>query len=234
MISTRKTIRLPGRTREEDTLMVLEKIAKSLAELDKEETVSLTVQAILEGEAPQNIFSRGLFPGLAEVAHRYEQEKHLYPDMYKAAGIFHEALGKIKHQIVSMETRPGVWGVIGMVHGDVQDFGKNIVLMTLAANDFDVRDLGKSVPAENFLQAAKEGADFIAISIMTDAGLLEAKKVVDMLQDAGVREQVKVIVGGAGVTPRKAYAVIGVDGYAEDAGEVVEFLKIYFQNGAAG
>lgn len=214
--------------------MLLEKIAKSLAELDKEETISLTVQAILEGEAPQKIFSQGLFPGLAEVAHRYEQKRHLYPDMYKATGIFHEALGKVKHQIVSMETKAGVWGVIGMVHGDVQDFGKNIVLMTMAANGFEVKDLGKSVPAEDFLQAAKEGADFIAISIMTNAGSEEAKKVVGMLQDAGVREQVKVIVGGAGVTPQKAYAFIGADGYAEDAGEVVEFLKICFQNEDAG
>ena len=208
--------------------MLLEQIAKSLANLDKEETISLTVQAILEGESPQEIVLHGLFVGLQEVAKRYEKKDHLYPDMFKASSIFHEALAKIKHQIVSMKTKPGVRGAIGLVHGDMQDFGKNIVHMTLESNGFDVKDLGKSVPKEKFLHAAQEGADFIGISIMTDAGIEEAKKVVQELKDAGVREHVKVIVGGAGVNAPKA-AEIEADGYAEDAVEVVEFLKIFFR-----
>jgi methanogenic corrinoid protein MtbC1 len=209
--------------------MQLEQIARSLAGLDREETISLTVQAILQGETPQKIVLQGLFAGLNEVAKRYEKKDHLYPDMYKASSIFHEALAKIKHQIISMETRPEVRGVIGVVHGDMQDFGKNIVHMTLEANGFAVKDLGRSVPTEDFLQVAREGDDFIAISIMTDEGAEEAKKVVQELKDAGVRENVKIIVGGAGVNAQKAAEIIGADGYAEDAGEVVEFLKIFFQ-----
>jgi methanogenic corrinoid protein MtbC1 len=208
--------------------MLLEQIAKSLVNLDKEETISLTVQAILEGETSQKIVLHGLYAGLDAVAKRYEKKDHLYPDMFKASSIFHEALAKIKHQIISMETKPEVWGVIGLASGDMQDFGKNIVNMTLGANGFDVKDLGKSVPTEKFLQAALEGADFIAISIMTDAGVEEAKKVVQELKDAGVREHVKVIVGGAGVNASKAAEIIEADGYAEDAGEVVEFVKIFF------
>jgi 5-methyltetrahydrofolate--homocysteine methyltransferase len=149
--------------------------------------------------------------------------------MYKASSIFHEALAKIKHQFVSMETRPEVRGVIGLVQGDMQDFGKNIVHMTLEANGFAVKDLGKSVPTEDFLQAAREGNDFIAISIMTDEGVEETKKVVQELKDVGVRENVKIIVGGAGVNAQIAAEIIEADGYAEDAGEVVEFLKFFFQ-----
>jgi methanogenic corrinoid protein MtbC1 len=209
--------------------MLLEKIAKSLAGLNKEETLSLTVQAILEGETSQEIVLHGLFAGLDEVAKRYEKKQHLYPDMYKASIIFHEALAKIKHQIVSLETKPEVRGAIGLVYGDRQDFGKNIVHMTLEANGFDVEDLGKSVPQETFLHAVQEGADFIGISIMTDEGVQEAKKVVQGLKDAGIREQVKVIVGGAGVNAPIAAEIIEADGYAEDAGEVVEFLKIFFR-----
>jgi 5-methyltetrahydrofolate--homocysteine methyltransferase len=101
--------------------------------------------------------------------------------------------------------------------------------MTLEANGFDVEDLGKSVPQETFLHAVKEGADFIGISIMTDAGVEEARKVVRELKDAGVRERVKIIVGGAGVNSLKAAEIIEADGYAEDAGEVVEFLKILYR-----
>ena len=211
--------------------MILEKIAKSLADLDKEETISLTVQAILEGVEAQKIVLHGLFPGLDEVAKRYEKQDHLYPDMYKASFIFHEALAKVKHQFVSMETNREVKGVIGLANGDMQDFGKNIVHMTLEANGYNVKDLGKSVPTEEFLQAAQKGAAFIAISIMTDEGLEEAKKVVQGLKDAGSREQVKVIVGGAGVNAQKAAEIIEADGYAEDAAEVVEFLKILFRVG---
>jgi methanogenic corrinoid protein MtbC1 len=209
--------------------MILEQIARSLADLDKEETISLTVQAILEGKTSQKIILQGLFAGLEAVAKRYEQKDHLYPDMFKASLIYNDALAKIKHQIVSLKTKPEVKGVIGLVQGDIQDFGKNIVHMTLEANGFDVKDLGKSVPAEDFLQAAREGADFIAISIMTNDGVEEAKKVVQAFKDAGVREQVKVIVGGAGVNAPKAVEIIGADGYAEDAAEVVEFMKIFFR-----
>jgi 5-methyltetrahydrofolate--homocysteine methyltransferase len=209
--------------------MVLEQIAKTLAALDKEETISFTVQAILEGVPPQKIIMHGLFPGLEEVAERYGKKNHLYPDLYKASIIFQDALAKIKHQIVSMETDPEVWGVIGLARGDMQDFGKNIVHMTLEANGFNVKDLGKSVSTEVFLQAAREGADFIGISIMTDAGVEEAKKVIQGLKDTGLREQVKVIVGGAGVNAQKSSEIIEADGYAEDAAEVVEFLKILFR-----
>ena len=209
--------------------MQLKQIARALANLDKEETISLTVQAILQGEAPQKIVLQGLFAGLDEVAKRYQNKDHLYPDMYKASSIFHEALAKIKHQIISMETKPEVRGVIGVVNGDMQDFGKNIVHMTLEANSFEVEDLGKSVPTEEFLQAAREGDDFIAISIMTDEGVEEAKNVVKALKEEGIRDSVKVIVGGAGVNAHKAASIIEADGYAEDAAEVVEFLKIFFQ-----
>jgi 5-methyltetrahydrofolate--homocysteine methyltransferase len=209
--------------------MVLEQVAKTLAALDKEETISFTVQAILEGVPPQKIIMHGLFPGLEKVAERYGKKNHLYPDLYKASIIFQDALAKIKHQIVSMETDPEVWGVIGLASGDMQDFGKNIVHMTLEANGFNVKDLGKSVSTEVFLQAAREGADFIGISIMTDAGVEEAKKVIQGLKDTGLREQVKVIVGGAGVNAQKSSEIIEADGYAEDAAEVVEFLKILFR-----
>lgn len=209
--------------------MTLEQIKRALVNLDREETISHTVQAILENLPPREIVLRGLLPGLGEVAAHYEKKEHIFPDMYKASIIFHEALAKIKHQFLSMETAPGVWGVIGLVSGDIQDFGKNIVCMTLEANDFTVKDLGKSVPPEVFLQAAEDGADFIAISIMTDGGVQEAEKVLQGLKEAGTRERVKVIVGGAGVNARKATEIIGADGYAENADEVVEFLKILFR-----
>jgi len=209
--------------------MLIEQIARALANLNKEDTISLTVQAILEGESPPKIVLHGFIEGLNEVAKRYKNNNLLYPDMFKASLIFNEALVNIKQQIVTLETEPGVKGAIGVVYGDIEDSGKNIVHMTLEINGFDVKDLGKSVPQEIFLQAAQEGADFIGISIMKDEGIEEAKKVVQGLKNAGLREKVKVIVGGIGVNAHQATEIIEADGYAEDAEEVVMFLKILFR-----
>ncbi len=209
--------------------MILEKIKRSFANLNREETISLTVQAILKGKSPQNIILLGLLPGFSEVVKRYEMKKHLYPDMYKASIILKEAIAKIKHQIDAMEIKPGIWGAIGVVYGDNQDRGKNFVQMILAAKGFEVKDLGKSVPAEFFLQAVQQGADFIGISIITEKGVDEAKKVVQLIKDAGVRENVKIIVGGMGVNALKAFEIIQADGYAENAENAVEFLKLLFQ-----
>jgi len=118
---------------------------------------------------------------------RYEKKDHLYPDVCKASLILKEALAKIKHQIEAMETKPGVKGAIGVFYGDTQDRGKDFVIMILEAKGFEVKDLGKSVPTEVFLQAALEGADFIGISIETKEGVEEVKKVVQTIKNAGVR-----------------------------------------------
>jgi 5-methyltetrahydrofolate--homocysteine methyltransferase len=210
--------------------MLLEQISKTFADLNKATTLSLTVQAILKGESPQNIISRGLLPGFNEVAKRYEQKDHLYPDMYKASLILKEAIAKIKFQIEAMETKPGVRGAIGVVYGDTQDRGKNFVNMLLEAKGFKVKDLGTSVSTKAFLQAALDGADFIGMSIITAEGVVEARKVVQAIQDAGLRDKVKIIVGGVGVNAKQATEFIEADGYAEYAENAVEFLKLLFRS----
>lgn len=210
--------------------MLLEQIARTFPDLNKSTTLSLTVQAILKGESPQEIILHGLLPGFNEVVKRYEKADHLYPDIYKASLILKEAFEKIKHQIAAIETKPGIKGAIGVVYGDTQDRGKDFVNMILEAKGFAVKDLGKSVPAEVFLQAVLDGAAFLGISIETEAGVEEARKVVQAIKDAGARDQVKIIVGGRGVNVKKATEIIGADGYAEFADNVVEYLKLFFRN----
>jgi len=209
--------------------MLLKQIVKSFADLNKEATLSLTVQAILKGESSQKIILHGLLPGFGEVAKRYEKQGHLYPDIYKASVILREALAKIKHQIEAIEIKPGTRGAIGVVYGDKDDRGKNFVHMILEAKGFKVDDLGISVPPEVFLQTVQGGADFIGVTIVTEKGVEEARKVVQTMKDAGVRDRVKVIVGGTGVNARKADEIIEADGYAEDAEDAVELLKLLFR-----
>lgn len=206
----------------------IEQIARTFADLNKEATISCTVQAMQNGESLQKIILHGLLPGFNEVVKRYEKNEHLYPDIYKASLVLKEALVKIKHQIDAMEAKPGVKGAIGVVYGDNQERGKNFVHMILETKGFEVRDLGKSVPAEMFLQAVREGADFIGISIETGEGVEEARKIVQTIKNAGARDNVRIIVGGAGVNAQKATEIIKADGYAEYAEDAVEFLKLLF------
>ena len=210
--------------------MLIEQIARTFPDLNKEATLSLTVQAILKGESPQKIILHGLLPGFNEVIKRYEKKDYLFPDIYKATNILHEAFKKIKQQIESMETKPGVKGAIGVVYGDTKDRGKDFLNMILRTKGFEVKDLGKSVPTKVFLQAVLEGADFIGMSIETEEGVEEAKKVVQAIKDAGVRNHVKIIVGGAGVNAKKATEIIKADGYAEYAENMVVFLKLLFRS----
>jgi methanogenic corrinoid protein MtbC1 len=213
----------------EDSCMLIEQISRTFPDLNKAVTLSLTVQAILKGESPEKIILRGLLPGFNEVVKRYEKKDHLYPDVYKASQILKEAFEKIKYQIGSMETKPGVKGAIGVVYGDQKGRGKDFVNMLLDTKGFETKDLGTSVPSKVFLQAVLDGADFIGISIESEKGVEEAKKVVQTIKDAGVRDHVKIIVGGAGVNAKKATEVIEADGYAEYAENMVEFLKLLFR-----
>ncbi len=208
--------------------MLLDDIAQALAELKKPETASLTDQAIDEGLIPTDIILKGLCAGMDKVGERYEKKEYFVPDMLKASQIFNEAMSKVRPLIADQESKPRATGVIGLVKGNTQDNGKNIVQVMLEANGFKAEDLGKSVAQDKFLQAASGGADFIGLSIMTSAGVKEAKKVVAALQQDGFRA--RLIVGGAAVDAKKAEEIIGADGYANDAGEAVLIMKQWFPN----
>ncbi len=210
--------------------MLFDDIAQALAELKKPETVSLTDQAIDEGLIPTDIILKGLCAGMDKVGERYEKKEYFVPDMLKASQIFNEAMSKVRPLIAGEETKPRATGVIGLVKGNTQDNGKNIVQVMLEANGFEAEDLGKSVAQDKFLQAAAGGADFIGLSIMTSAGVKEAKKVVAALKQDGFRDRLKLIVGGAAVDAKKAEEIIGADGYANDAGDAVLVMKQWFPN----
>lgn len=208
--------------------MILENLAKALGELNGLETLSLTDKAIEEGIAPTEIILKGLCAGMDNVGERYEKKQYFVPDMLSSSKIFNEAMLKIKPLIADQDSEPRATGVIGLVKGNTQDNGKNIVQIMLEANGFKVKDLGKSVAKDNFLQAADEGVDFIGLSVMTSAGVKQAQKISKGLEIKGLRTGIKLIVGGAAVDADKSKEIIGADGYANDAGDAVSILKQWF------
>ncbi len=208
--------------------MLLDKIAQALSKLDENDTVRLTSQAIEEGLDPEDIILKGLCAGMEKVGEYYEKKEYFVYDMLKASQIFNAAMSKVEPLIVGEKPSTRAKGAIGLVKGNTQDNGKNIVRIMLQAQGFEVEDLGKSVPKEKFLEAAEKGADFIGLSIMTSAGVKQAQKVTAELEKNGLRSKVKVAVGGAAVDSEKAEKIIGADGYAENAGEAVALFKQWF------
>lgn len=208
--------------------MILEEIANALEELKGPETIELTEKAIQDEIPATQIILKGLCLGMDKVGQRYEKKQYFVPDMLISSRIFNSAMARVKPHIPDTDSEPRAKGVIGLVKGNTQDNGKNIVQIMLEANGFKVKDLGKSVALDKFIAAADEGVDFIGLSVMTSAGVKQAQKISEKLDNSGKRNEIKIIVGGAAVDADKASRIIKADGYANDAGEAVSILKDWF------
>ncbi len=170
-----------------------------------------------EGAFPIDLVSNGISPAMAEVGRRFEEGDCFVPELLIAAratkGIF-QILRPLLAQ-TSAESKGHV--ILGTVRGDLHDIGKNLVAAMLEGGGFEVTDLGVDVPPEKFVQAIQEKhAQVLGLSALLTSTLPAMKAVIDRLKAAGIREKVKVMVGGAPVTQKYADS-IGADGYGENA-----------------
>ena len=208
--------------------MLMEKIAQSFSRLDGQETLASTREALAKGFPAKEILLEGLSKGMDIVGERYARREYFVPDMLKASKIFNDVLVELEPFIKREATRPIAAGAVGLVKGNTQDNGKKIITIMLEANGIKVKDLGKSVPCEKFIEAAKEGRDFLGLSVMTSSGVTEAIKIIKALEENKLREKVKVIVGGAAVNAEKTRTLVGADAYAADAAQAVSIVKQWF------
>lgn len=209
--------------------MLIEKIAASLNKLDEQETFANTREALAKGTSAKEVLMEGLSKGMEMVGERYAKKEYFVPDMLTASRIFNNIIKEIQPLIKMDTAKPFAKGAIGLVKGNTQDNGKNIIKIMFEANGIEINDLGKSVSCEKFIDAAKTGVDFIGLSIMTSSGVTESKKVIKALEDNSLRDKVKVIVGGAAINAEKARSLIGADAYAADAFQAVSIVKQWFQ-----
>jgi corrinoid protein of di/trimethylamine methyltransferase len=180
---------------------------------------TLAQQVLDEGVAPLAAIDEGLVPGLSYVGEQFGEGELFLPDMMLAARAMQKAMSILEPELARQATERKVVGrvVIGTVKGDIHEIGKNLVGMMLSTSGFQVHDLGVDVAPERFVEAAKEhGADLIGVSALLTTTMAGQRTVVDALAAAGLRERVKVIVGGAPASASWA-AEIGADGYSEDA-----------------
>ena len=182
-------------------------------------------QALDEGVAPDRILSEAMVTAMAEVGRLFEEGEYYVPEMLIAARAMQSGLAVLKPRLVLANYKPIAKVAAGTVKGDLHDIGKNLVCMMLEGASFEIIDLGTDVSPEKFVAAVKEqGAEVICLSALLTTTMPNMRATVEALKAAGVRDRVKVMVGGAPVT--EGYArEIGADGYASDASKAVALAR---------
>jgi len=207
---------------------LLEELSKSILELDSQKTLAYTRKALDLGLDPFEVVETGLSKGMKEMGERFARGEVYIPHLVLAADIMNESLKIVKPKLLQTKERERTASkvLIGTVQGDIHDLGKNLVATMLTASGFNVVDLGRDVPTETIIEKAKEyKPDIIGLSALMTTTMLEQRKVVDSLKDIGLRNSVKVLVGGAPISSEWARE-IGSDGYAENALEAVRIAKL--------
>lgn len=204
---------------------LLENIRKSIIGMDREKVLEFTKQALAEGVTPEKLLGEALNPAMEVVGQEFEKGNIFFPEMLMAAETLRGPM-KLLRPILTKSGVPRVGKVvIGTVKGDVHDIGKSIVCMMLEGTGFEVHDLGIDVPAERFVEKVKEvEPNVVGMSAFLTTTGLYFREVIEALREAGLREQVKIIIGGAAASTQYA-EMIGADGYGANAGAAVRLVK---------
>ena len=192
---------------------------QSVIDGDATASASLAEQALAEGVPPLDAIDQGFVPGLSYVGEQFGQGELYLPDMMLAARAMQKAITVLEPEMARQATTRQVVGrvVLGTVKGDIHEIGKNLVGMMLQTSGFEVHDLGVDVAPERFVEAAREhDADLVGVSALLTTTMSGQRTVVEAIEAAGLRQRVKVIVGGAPASAQWA-SEIGADGYSEDA-----------------
>ncbi len=204
---------------------VFEQIATHLTAGDDEQVARLTRDALAAGHAPKDILDRGLLAGMAVVGDRFKCHEIYLPDVLLAAQAMNAGLEHLKPLLIADDVPTLGKIVLGSVHGDLHDIGKNLVGVMLKGAGFEVIDLGNDVAPEQFVDAAQQhGARVIGMSALLTTTMPVMGQVVKLVRERGLADEVRTIVGGAPVTDKFARE-IGADAHGYDAVNAVERVK---------
>jgi corrinoid protein of di/trimethylamine methyltransferase len=203
---------------------LLAEITESVIGGEPETVVTLTRQALDMGLEPMVIINQGLVPGMDIAGDKFSRGEFFLPHLLIAARGMQNAMDLLEPELVARGQAVSTVGtvVIGTVQGDIHEIGKSLVGTMLSANGFKVHDLGVDVPIETFIAKIEETeADIVGLSALLTTTMIGQREVIEALTEAGLRDRVKVLVGGAPVSQSWAEE-IGADGYAEDATGAVQ------------
>ncbi len=194
------------------------RLAQAVIEGEPEDAEALAKESLEQGLDPLACITEGLTAGIQQVGKLFASGEYFLPDLIIGADAMKVALDVLEPMLAGDQQRDVVGRIVlGTVEGDLHEIGKTLVGTMLTANGFLVTDIGVDKKPEEFIAAIKEtDADIVGASALLTTTMLQQKKLIDLLEEAGLRERVKVMVGGAPVTEGFAKE-IGADGYAEDA-----------------
>ena len=207
-----------------------DEIAQALIGGDIPRTAELTKSALGAGTPAIEMLNKSLLTGMKTVGERFRSGEFFLPEVLLAGEAMKAAMAVLKPALQSEGVSSRGRFTIGTVKDDIHDIGKNLVIMMLEGNGWEVTDLGVDVPAETFCSVVKEtDLDILGMSALLTTTIPRLKEVMDALQAAGLRDKVKVMVGGVAVT--QGYAdEIGADGYAHNAVEAVDKAASLLKN----
>ena len=202
-------------------------ISEALQIGDADSVREMVGTALIEGVSPKEILNNGLIDGMNIIGMKFKNSEVYVPEVLIAARAMYAGMDLLKPKLVETGIKNIGKVVIGTVKGDLHDIGKNLVKMMLEGAGFEVIDLGVDVSAEKFVSAVKEHhPDIVGMSALLTTTMLNMNEVIQSLQSADLRENVRVMIGGAPVTQKYAEQ-IGADSYSPDAASAVEAAKMF-------
>ncbi|MGD8472834.1 MAG: corrinoid protein [Anaerolineae bacterium] len=204
---------------------ILATIASELYEGEDETVVELVQKALDQGMAPAEILQGGLISGMDEVGQDFKSGELFVPEVLIAARAMHAGMNVLRPLLTESESAGAGKYLIGTVKGDLHDIGKNLVKMMLEGAGFETIDLGTDVEPQAFVDAVREHKPvLIGMSALLTTTMVQMRATVEALEEAGLRDSVKIMIGGAPVTDAFA-ADIGADAYAPDAASAVDTAR---------
>ena len=200
-------------------------LRNAVTEGDTPAALAAAQQALDGGVQPLDLISQGIGPAMAEVGKLFEEGEYFVPELLMAARATKEIFKILRPLLAQTGAKPMAHVVLGTVQGDLHDIGKNLVAAMLEGGGFEVTDLGVDVPPEVFIAAIKKRpVQIVGLSALLTTTMPAMKTTIEAFRTAGVREQFKIMVGGAPVS--KTYAEsIGADGYGETAAASVGLAR---------
>ena len=199
---------------------ILKKLAEAVVEYDEDEAKEWSEIAVSEGMDAMDSIMNGLAAGMEKVGDLYDKQEYFVPELLMSADALYLGLDILRPHIKKETVRQMGQVVIGTVQGDVHDIGKNIIKLMFDVGGFEVHDLGRDVPLENFVEEQmRTDSEIVAMSAMMTTTMMGMKKVIEMIKEKN--PDVKIMLGGAPVTQDVA-SLFGADGYAESAGNAVQ------------
>ncbi|MCC6147235.1 MAG: corrinoid protein [Anaerolineaceae bacterium] len=204
---------------------LLRDIYSSIMDGRQKETAEKVQEALDQGADPSVLLNEGMIAAMTEVGKLFEEGEYFVPEMLVAARAMQTGLGILKPYLVKADVKSSGKVVAGTVKGDLHDIGKNLVCMMLEGSAFEIIDLGADVDPQRFVEAVHQTqADIVAMSALLTTTMPNMKVTIEALKAAGLRDNVKVMVGGAPLTQQYADE-IGADGFAPDASRAVATAK---------